>query len=123
MPSGAAEGFVVFSHLAELYEENGLSADVADWWKRYESRFGDAPDTAAMEGYRAASLVVEALERAGRDLTVEALIAAMESIDDYTDLWGYKIGFGPRDHKGVSESVMSAVENGRWVTRADRVTY
>ena len=123
VPSGAAEGFTVFSHLAELYPEDGLAPEVADWWQRYETRYGAKPDTAAMEGYRAGALVVEALERAGRDLTVDGLVEAMESITDYTDLWGYKISFGPNDHKGVSESVMSVVENGRWVTRAERVTY
>lgn len=122
-PSGAAEGFVVFSHLAELYREDDLGDEIVAWWGRYEQRFGSKPDTAAMEGYRAGLLTVEALQRAGRDLTVDSLISAMESITDYTDPWGYKITFGPDDHKGVGESVMSVVENGRWVTKAERVSY
>lgn len=29
----------------------------------------------------------------------------------------------PNDHKGVSESVLSVVENGRWVTKAESVSY
>jgi len=38
---------------------------------------------------------------------------ALESIEDYTDMFGYRVSFGPGDHKGVSESVLSVVENGR----------
>ena len=64
-----------------------------------------------------------ALERAGRDLTRENFIAAMESIDDYTDIFGYKIVFGPDDHKGTSESALSVVRNGRWVTLDTSITY
>ncbi len=122
-PGGAAEGFSVFVHLAELYPDDDMSEQVRAWWDGYEARYGQTPDTAAMEGYRAADLVVEALHRAGRELTVDGLIGAMESIDAYTDIFGYKIAFGPGDHKGVSESLLSVVENGRWVTKAESVTY
>ena len=121
--SGAAEGFSTFVHLAQLYEDDVLSKEVRAWWERYEERFGKAPDTPAMEGYRGADLVVMALERAGRDLTVDSLVAALESIDDYTDIFGYRVSFGPGDHKGVSESVLSVVEGGRWVTRAESISY
>jgi len=121
--SGAAEGFSAFVHLAELYRDDELSDEVLSWWDRYEERFGKAPDTPAMEGYRGADLVIRALELVGRDLTIDSFVAAMESIEDYTDMFGYRVSFGPGDHKGVSESVLSVVENGRWVTRAESITY
>ena len=76
-----------------------------------------------MEGYRAADLVVEALQRAGRELTTEGLVKGMESITNYTDLFGYNVSFGPDKHSGATESVLSQVRNGRWVKLDEAITY
>ena len=122
-PSGAAEGFMAFGHIAELYRDGDLTEEVAAWYDRYEARYGEKPVVAAVEGYRGADLLVTALEIAGPDLDADALVAALESLSDYRDLFGYTLSFGPGDHKGVGESVLSVVENGRWVTKAESVTY
>jgi branched-chain amino acid transport system substrate-binding protein len=123
VPSGASEGFMAFGHIAELYRDAELSDDVLDWFDRYEERYGEKPVVAAVEGYRGADVLIQALEKVGPNLTVDGLVEAMESITDYEDMFGYKLSFGPDDHKGVSESILSVVENGRWVTKAESVTY
>ncbi len=123
IPSGAAEGFMAFGHIAELYRDDDLSEEVAAWYDRYEQRYGEKPVVASVEGYRGADLLVRALEKAGPDLTVDALIEALESYTDFEDMFGYRLSFGPDDHKGVNESVLSVVENGRWVTKAEAVAY
>lgn len=123
IPSGAAEGFMAFGHIAELYRDDDLSDEVAAWYDRYEQRYGEKPVVASVEGYRGADLLVRALEKAGPDLTVDALVSALESFSDFEDMFGYKLSFGPADHKGVNESVLSVVENGRWVTKAEAVAY
>ena len=76
-----------------------------------------------MVGYRGADLTIQALERAGKDLTRESFVAAMESISEYTDLFGYTLTYGPNDHKGVDSSLLSQVQNGRWVTLAESLSY
>ena len=119
----SGEGYHAFVHMAKLYRDDELSPQVADWFDRYTERFGVEPGVPAMEGYRAADLTVKALEIAGPDLTVDKLVAAMESISDYEDIFGYKITFGPDDHKGVGESILSAVKDGRWVTLAESISY
>ena len=122
--SGASEGYSVFTHITVLYRDDpDLAPEIADWWDRYVEQFGMEPEYFTIEGYRNADLVARALDKAGPDLTHDGLIEAMESISDYTDMFGYRIQFGPNDHKGVGESVMSVVENGRWVTKAESVTY
>ncbi len=123
LQSGASEGFSAFGHIAELYREDDLSSEVAAWYDRYEERFGEKPQVSSVEGYRGADLLIKALERAGRDLTVDSLVTALESIHDYEDMFGYRLSFGPDDHKGVGESILSVVENGRWVTKAESVAY
>ena len=122
--SGAGEGYYAFVHMAKIYEDDESLTEVErDWMRRYRERYGEEAGLPAMEGYRGADLVVVALERAGRDLTREKFIAAMESIDDYTDIFGYRIVFGTDDHKGTSESALSVVRNGRWVTLDTSITY
>jgi ABC-type branched-subunit amino acid transport system substrate-binding protein len=51
-----------------------------------------------IEGYISARVLVEGLKRAGRDLTRDKLIAALEAMHDY-DLGGDLVNFGP-DHVG-----------------------
>ncbi len=121
--SGSGEGYHAFVHMAKLYKEDGLSDKVVRWWDRYEARFNVEPGIPAMEGYRAADLVVTALENAGPDLDKAGFLAATEAITDYQDIFGYQIQFGPGDHKGVSESLLSVVEDGKWKTLATAISY
>jgi branched-chain amino acid transport system substrate-binding protein len=121
--SGSGEGYHAFVHMAKLYKEDGLTDTVTRWWDRYEARFNVEPGIPAMEGYRAADLVVTALQNAGPDLDKAAFLAATEAITDYQDIFGYRIQFGPGDHKGVSESLLSVVEDGKWKTLATAITY
>jgi branched-chain amino acid transport system substrate-binding protein len=121
--SGSGEGYHAFVHMAKLYKEDGLSDIVKRWWDRYEARFNVEPGIPAMEGYRAADLVVTALENAGPDLDKAGFLAATEAIENYQDIFGYQIQFGPGDHKGVSESLLSVVEDGKWKTLATAISY
>jgi branched-chain amino acid transport system substrate-binding protein len=124
LESGASEGYSVFVHISVVYRDDPeLPAEVAVWWDRYVEQFGLDPDYPSMEGYRNADLVVKALENAGPELTHESLIAGMEAISDYTDLFGYHLSFGPDDHQGVKGSALSTVVNGRWQTMAESVSY
>lgn len=50
-----------------------------------------------VEGFIAAKAFVEGLRRAGRDLTRERLIAALEKMND-VDLGGFYVGFTPTNH-------------------------
>jgi len=121
--SGSGEGYHAFVHMAKLYKEDGLPEQVITWWDNYEARFGVEPGIPAMEGYRAADLIVTGLTNAGPDLDKASFLAAVEAISDYQDIFGYRLQFGPNDHKGVSESILSVVENGRWKTLATAITY
>lgn len=53
----------------------------------------------AMEGFAAAKVVVEGLKRAGRDLTREKFIRALETLKRF-DLGGMEVDYGPDDHSG-----------------------
>jgi branched-chain amino acid transport system substrate-binding protein len=121
--SGAAEGYYAFVHIAVPYADDDMTPEVARWFRSYTDRFGVEPGYPAVEGYRNAGLLVDALEIAGRDLTVDAVIAALESMTDYRDIFGYQLTFGPGDHKGVDQSALMTVRDGRWVKLEESVTY
>ncbi len=72
-----------------------------------------------MLGYQAAQTFVRALEVAGPDLTHESFIAGMESLDFYDAIADTQITYGPDDHRGVDDIVISVAEGGFWkvVTR------
>jgi len=119
----SGQGYYAFVHMAKLYADDDMSPQVRAWWDAYVAKYDAEPGLAAMEGWRAADLTVEALQRAGRDLTTEGLVKAMESITDYTDIFGYNVSFGPDKHSGATESVLSQVQNGRWVKLDEAITY
>ncbi|MBM4205268.1 MAG: branched-chain amino acid ABC transporter substrate-binding protein [Gammaproteobacteria bacterium] len=119
----AGEGYYAFVHMANLYADDPKSPEVQAWWDAYVERYSEDPGLAAMEGYRAADLMILAMEKAGRNLTTDALVTAIESIADYTDIFGYRIQFGPERHSGAKESVLSQVQNKRWVKLDQAITY
>ena len=53
----------------------------------------------AMEGFLSAKVAVEGLKRAGKNLTREGYIAAMEKMQD-VDLGGFYVNYSPTNHAG-----------------------
>lgn len=121
--SGAGEGYYAFVHMGMMYRDNPPSEAAAAWWDRFVEQQGRTPEYVALEAYRNADIVVKALELAGRNLTVDSLIAALESIDDYEDIFGYRVSFGPGQHKGVTESALAQIKDGRWHTLKESISY
>lgn len=122
--SGSGEGYYAFVPIPLVYEDDeNLAPEVRDWLVAYRARFGEPPNLPAMVGYRGADLAVRGMEIAGRNLSRENMIAAIESMSEYTDLFGNKLTFGPDDHKGVDSSSLSQIQNGRWVTLDTSITY
>ena len=121
--SGAAEGYYAFVHIAVVYGDEEMSPEVARWYESFTETFGREPGYAAIEGYRNADALAVALENAGRNLNVDALIGGLEAMKDYQDIFGYHLTFGPDDHKGVDESILMTVKDGRWVKLEEYIRY
>ena len=121
--SGSGEGYYAFGPIALLYEDDAMAPPVRAWFDGYKERYGEAPGLPGMVGYRAADLTVQGLEIAGRELTREKMIAALESLSEYTDIFGNRLTFGPQDHRGVDHSTLSQVQGGRWVKLDTVITY
>jgi ABC-type branched-subunit amino acid transport system substrate-binding protein len=55
------------------------------------------PNYSSMEGYLAAKVFSEGLRRAGRNLSRDSLVGALETIQN-TSFGGFNVNFGPRTH-------------------------
>lgn len=66
------------------------------------------PHHAGLEGYIAGKLLVEGLKRAGRDLTREKLVAALESMHN-TDLGDYVVDYSPQKRAGSAYVDLSII--------------
>ena len=114
LPGGATEGTFCMTPALYAYPDDPRPA-VQDFAKRFQAKFGRAPNFHGEVGYTAASIVLLALDRAGRDLTTDSFIKAMESIHDYKDLFGSVLSFGPDQHHASTSSFLTVVKGGRWV--------
>jgi ABC-type branched-subunit amino acid transport system substrate-binding protein len=72
----------------------------------------EKPDFVSLEGYIAATLLIEGLQRAGKNLTTDALVAALESVKGLDLGIGTPLGFGPSEHQ-ASHKVWLTVLDGR----------
>jgi branched-chain amino acid transport system substrate-binding protein len=78
-----------------------------------KARPGLVPNHSSMEGYVAAKVFSEAAQRAGRNLTREGFINAIEGIRNL-DLGGFPVDFGPSKHTGSRFVEMTLLtEDGR----------
>ncbi len=113
LPGGATEGFFCMTPAIYAYPDDPRPA-VQAFAKAFKARFGIEPNFHGEAGYTAAQMVILALQRAGKDLTTDSFITAMESLHDYTDIFGTHLGLGPNQHHAETASFLTVVKNGRW---------
>ena len=77
-------------------------------------------DTTNLYGYQKAALFAEAMQRAGKDLTRDSVLKAIESIRDWDPGWGLKYGYGGDNRRGMSNAGrLVIVKDGKWVKVSD----
>jgi ABC-type branched-subunit amino acid transport system substrate-binding protein len=87
--------------------------------REYQQRMKEAGQTefdfSSMEGFLIGKVFVEGVRRAGKNLTRDALITALESMKD-VNLGGFEINYSPRDHSGSKYTDLTIIgRDGRFV--------
>jgi ABC-type branched-subunit amino acid transport system substrate-binding protein len=116
---GQAEGTLGFCH----YPDPNISAEpgVVTYRTLMAEHFPGYPmNRYSLYGYVFGSLVIEGLERAGRDLTRDAFLDAMESIRNW-DSGGIlpPVSFSASDHHAQEAGFICELENGRFKPLGD----
>ena len=117
-PGGVGEGFYSMTPSMYAYPDDPRPA-VREVMQRYKARYGVDLNYLGECGYTSAQIALEALQRAGRDLTVDSLLNAMETLTDFHDLFGGTYTFTPTNHHGATQSFLAVIHNGRWVPVLD----
>jgi branched-chain amino acid transport system substrate-binding protein len=113
-PGGTGEGFYSMTPTLYAYPDDPRPA-VHDLMTQYKARYGFDLNYIGQTGITCAQIALEALKRAGRNLTVDSLVTAMESLHEFTDMYGNTYSFGPNQHHGSTKAFLAVIKNGRWV--------
>ncbi|MFO1025362.1 MAG: ABC transporter substrate-binding protein [Acetobacteraceae bacterium] len=113
-PGGVGEGFYSMTPTLYVYPDDPRP-EIRDFMARYKARYGIDINYIGQTGVIATQIALEALRKAGRDLTVDSLVGAMESLKDVKDMYGNSYSFSPTDHHGSTKAYLAVVKDGRWV--------
>lgn len=111
---GATEGlYLVAPYVIADFEDGDPFR--AKFRADYSAEYGEHPNIYAQNGYTAADILVQALEKAGPELTTETLVEGLESIASYEDPFGGpNYSFGPDKHAGGTRLVLVQSRNRAW---------
>ena len=113
VPGGVTEGLYAAAGWSDLAARAGREKEAA-FIAAYGKAHGEFPGTGALLGYAGAVGFTMALEKAGRDLTVDGFLKAMESLDYYDPYLDAQVSYSADDHQGADSIVLSVVEKGGW---------
>lgn len=120
---GVTEGYYSMSSQPVIYPDTATGA-AKTFMDAYKAKYNaDAPGPAQI-GYVVADIFIEGLKRAGKDLTADSMVKALESINDYKNPFApVTVKFSATDHLGAREVFLTVVEKGRWKTLETGLTY
>ena len=113
-PGAPAEGFFSMSPAPYRYPDD-TRPEVHAFATKFKQTYGFEVNYLGEAGYTAASFAVAALEKAGKDLTTDSFIAAMESLKDWQDIFGGpRLSLSATNHHASNQSFLSVVKDTRW---------
>lgn len=113
------DGFYCAGQTPMIYKDSQRKT-IRDWWQRHVEWFGKEPDLPTTAGYAGVLYFAIAAKMAGRDLTREKFIDAMETFRNVPDkiFGGPPYTFTPTNHQGAFYANMSIVKGGKFVVIA-----
>lgn len=96
-----AEGYGVAISQVVPFPFSASVPVVRDYLQALKAAGPAQPSFTSLEGYIAARVFVEGLKRAGKDLTREKFINALESMSN-TEIGGFNVNFSSKSHNGSS---------------------
>ncbi|MFT4119621.1 ABC transporter substrate-binding protein [Bradyrhizobium sp.] len=119
----AAEGIFGVGQ-TEIFYPDTATGKVKEFIEAYRKMFGVDPNLQSTSGYDGAMAFAFYAGLAGKNLTTDSLIAAMESGKVFDDIFGgAPVSFSKDNHLGVSAATIGQIKNGRWVTIAKNQSY
>jgi len=123
LAKGATEGLYVTAQMEIPNAE--APGKMGAFVKAYRDRYSADPGFQAALGYTFADLFIAAADRAGRDLTADTFVSALEAQKGYRDPFGSGpvIEFGPEKRLGTNAAFLSRVVDGKWKKVSEVLSY
>lgn len=98
------------------------SQPVRFWATKYKTKFGDDPALFSVIGYQIVDYFAQAAAKAGKNLTTDTFIKAMDTMSFPADVFGAPpMTYSPTKRLGSEASRLSQIVDGRWKVVADYV--
>ncbi|MBR0970031.1 MULTISPECIES: ABC transporter substrate-binding protein [Bradyrhizobium] len=119
----AVEGLYAAA-LFEIPYEDTAKGKVKDWLATYKKMFGTDANTQAIIGYNAVMTFAFYAQKAGKDLTGQKMLDALESGDKFVDIFNSPpTKFSKTDHLASTITQVQQVKGGRWVLVKDNLMF
>ncbi len=100
----------------EIPYEDTAKGKIKTWVDTYRAAFNATPNTQAIIGYNAIVTFAHYVKLAGKDLTGQKLLTALESGDAFQDIFGSPVTkFSKTNHLASTATSVQQVQKGRWV--------
>jgi len=98
------------------------SQPVRFWATKYKTKFGDDPALFSVIGYQIVDYFAQAAAKAGKNLTTDTFIKAMDTMSFPADVFGAPpMTYSPTKRLGSEAARLSQIVDGRWKVVADYV--
>ncbi len=122
-PNGIMDGLYCLNGIVVPYYDTASNLE-KDWWDRFRSIYSYEPNSGAIYGYIYADIFIEAVKRAGKDLSVKSFVSAMESLENYADpLRTGTVTFTDTQRQGSNISYFFQVQNGKFEVISGPINY
>jgi len=119
----AVEGLYAASGFEIPYEDTA-KGKVKDWLVNYKKEFGTDANTQAIIGYNSIMTFAYYVDKAGKDLTGQKLLDALESGDKFYDIFNSPpTKFSKTDHLANTVTQVQQIQHGRWVLMKDSLSF
>ena len=110
----AMNGFIAAHTAAHPYLDDAAQ-NVRFWAAKYKTKFNEDPDVFAAYGYTIMDNVAVAIGKAGKNLTIDGFIKALDGLTVPPDMFGSdQMTFSPTKHLGSNKSRLSQIKDGKW---------
>lgn len=119
----AMDGYLAVHQVGQPYSDDASPA-VRDWGRRYTARFGEDPGVFSIYGYSMMQISLNAIEKLGTNITVDALNTQLEKTVVPRDIFGSpEYRFSAASHLGNTRSRVSEIKGGRWGAITEYLSY
>lgn len=95
--------------------DDDTSPLIRRWAQKYRTAYSESPTVFSVYGYSIADSLVRALDKAGLNLSTDALAKAIESSRFPSDMFGTpEMEFSSTNHLGTTQARLSQIQDGRW---------